>query len=369
VNIAGKSEIDADISHIEELVLSGSIKLGRDSKLPENVKFEDDLVLSGYIPDGVDLSGAKGLVLRGEVDLGEGVKLPKDVRFDDELILRGNIPQNADLSEVQNLVLSNSVKFGDDVKLPENVKFKSNSGVCILSGYIPKEADLTRVDLDKVCYLDAILSGDIPDGVDLIDCSGIKLVGDVRLGKNVKTNYATFEDCSEARFLGDVVVKNKMMSADFSEATSVEFDEYIEFGADFKGPKNKNAHFNGVVITTDIKGLEKLSEYNTDDALVCYCGEVPKGYEFPDNISKLAIVDMEQGDMLIVLNDENHTQDVEKIKVIIDEIVNKNKINARIVGRKEFCEEFGVSFSDMGKKERKGNMKAMPNIKNMDFER
>ena len=355
VKIDGDSEVNTgvDFSGVDELVLGGNIHLGYDVKLPSNVRFEDELSLSGYIPDGLDLSEVKGLRLSGDVCLGKNVKLPQDVQFDEGVVLSGSIPKGLDLSGVKDLALGNWVDFAEDVRLPEEVKFKSTSGQCSLSGYIPKEVDLTRVDLDKVCYFNAILSGDIPDGADLTDCSGIKLVGDVRFGKNVKTNYATFGDCSEARFLGDVVVGDKLMTADYSEATSVEFEDYIEFGADFKGPKNKNAHFNGVVVTADIKGLEKLSEYNTDDALVICCGEVSKGYEFSDSISKLAIVDMEQKNMLVVLNDENYTQELEKIRGVIDEMAGRDEFNVRIIGRKEFCEKFGVSFASLEEKKEK----------------
>lgn len=353
VKIDGESKVMADFSGVDELVLGGNIYLGYDVKFPLNVRFEDGIVLSGNIPEGTDLSGVKGLRLSGDISLNKNVKLPQDVQFDDGVVLSGNIPEGLDLRYVKGLIFSNFVDFAEDVRLPEDVKFKSSSGQCALKGYIPKEVDLTRVDLDKVYYFDAILGGDIPDGADLTDCTDIKLVGDVKIGKNVKTRIFTFGDCSLARFFGDVVVSSKMMNADFSEATSIEFEDCVEFGADFKGPKNKNAHFNGTVVATDIKGLEKLSEYNSDDALVLYCGDVSRGCELPDSISKIAIVDMEQKNMLVVLKDENYAQELEKIKGVIDEIIGNGEINVRIVGRKEFCERFGVSFASMDEKKEK----------------
>lgn len=354
VKIDGDSEVNmgVDFSGVDELVLGGNIYFGYDVKLPSNVRFEEGIVLEGNIPDGLDLSEVKGLRLSGNVCLGKNVKLPQDVQFDDGAVLEGYIPEGLDLSGAKNLVLGNFVNFAEGVKLPEDVKFKSNSGVSTLSGYIPKEADLTRVDLDKVRYLDAILNCNIPEGADLTDCKNMQFVEGVRINQDVKYDKATFKDWSKVKFLGDVEVDSKITKADFSEATSVKLVDEFDFRADFKGPKNGNLVCSDMVTVEDIGGLDNLGQYDTRDTLVIYSGKLPKGYEISDNFEKFVITNEEQRSIVIILKDENE-EEKERISNLFAEMCGDEEFNLIITGRSEFCEKFGVSFVNLEKKKAK----------------
>ena len=125
------------------------------------------------------MSEVKGLVLSGEVKIGEGLKLPKDVKFEKIDRISGYIPDGTDLSNVDDLTVDNSVYgviFGKDVKLPDNCKYCKGAKV---SGYIPE-----NIDYSSVKFENAIFTGHIPDGIDVGDQA--KLEGEVTVGKGIK---------------------------------------------------------------------------------------------------------------------------------------------------------------------------------------
>jgi acetyltransferase-like isoleucine patch superfamily enzyme len=339
---------ELDLSDVEELTLAGSVKLEGGVKLPENVKFEDGIVLSGSIPDGLDLSNVKGLVFAEDVRIGEDVKLPDDVKFEDGVVISGDIPSNTDLSGVSNLTVGGYACFGENVRLPEDVKFKSSSGQCSLRGYIPKEADLTKVDLDKVCYSNATLRCDIPDGADLSDCSSLVFEGDVHFGKDVKLKYGTIEKCTNARFFGDVYATEKMLDADFSHANSLVISGSPSvISSDMKLPENNNVSIeDGFVLADSLEAINKIANCKIDDVLVGYMGNsLPEGSCISDKIPMLAFFDQETGTALIIADGENKEKAIDIVSSIGD-----GEISITHMTKEEFSSKTGVKF---GSKEEK----------------
>lgn len=126
-----------DLSHFNELVFEKTspdrveeIEIGSFVKFPKNVKFPDNVIIKGTIPDGVDLSGIKNLTLVDPA-IGENVKLPESCT------VAGTIYSDTDLSSIKNLCLGTkagdrqkgatvvpryrNVHIGKNVKLPDNI--------------------------------------------------------------------------------------------------------------------------------------------------------------------------------------------------------------------------------------------------------
>ena len=336
ISVSGDIRGDSNYDSCKSINLFGKCNLGIGFKYGSKVKIEDGCILSGDIPDGMDLSDAKGLVLSGNVIIGEDVKLPKDVKFEDGIKVGGKIPENTDLSDVKGLQIKNNTEFGENVKIPDDTKFMPgyNDHKCTIKGYIPHNVDLREVGLHN-----AIISTDIPDGVDI--GTGAVLSGDIRIGKNVKISYDT--DLSQANFIGDCIVSEESYwkGADFSKADSLTLNFAAEIDKTVVFPKNGNVKFNDMLLVKDDESLSKISEYNVEDLVVVADFDVNKGDVFDKNLCIVWAGKNEEACMVVLEGKENFENEVNKVHTFGIPV---EKI--RVLSHKEATEMFGIVFRD-----------------------
>jgi len=241
--ICGHIPDGLDLSNYKDITITQLGSLGKGIKFPKKVcllmrhiptgiDFSGIEILSVshiHIPMGTDLSKITKLDISGELHLDKGVKLPKNINFEKNSNggISGYIPQGTDLSAVKNrVVLYSPVIFGDGVKLPKDLHGyidlnerdpRRSVKLTIVGGYIPDGTDLSNVNLDpeslkKITYLgkdvkfDSSFSKKYAQEIKRLRLKGAKdRVTDsvIKLKKDVKANVKKAKQSIRKIFRGD----------------------------------------------------------------------------------------------------------------------------------------------------------------------
>jgi len=162
-------ELTEDFSSVEVLELSGRDTLiGKTAKLAKKVT-GNYVTLSGNIPDGTDLSQMENLTLTGDITIGKDVKLPSEVKF-----RMANLKQ--DMSAYSDTVMYFSgCTFAEGFHLPNSAKAEINGRAVVTN-----EKALSDVQTHLKGYTQLTLDEKIPLNKEILE----RVFGDVLIVKS-----------------------------------------------------------------------------------------------------------------------------------------------------------------------------------------
>ena len=282
----------ADLSQLEDLKLSKSIKSLEDIKLSPSLKRLDLSNCSEFNLKGMDLSQVEDLKLPYSITSLDGTKLPVSLK---SLDLRNcyNIDlTGADLSQIDDLKLPCSITSLEGTKLPVSLKSLDLSNCSELN---LKGVDLSQVEDLKLSYsiksLEEIKLSSSLKRLDLSNCSEFNLKGmDLSQVEDLKLPYSitSLEGTKLPVSLKSLDLSNgnnvNLAGADLSQVEDLKLPGSIESMEGTKFPKKidlnicYNANFAGadfsqvedLKLPSGIKSLEGVKLPKKLDISSCY---------------------------------------------------------------------------------------------------